>query len=59
MTTLFSTDIGSTAGALEIFGREKGLLIVRPGRSCLLPWFEVDSAHRPLCTARNSPAVPH
>merc|ERR1719443_522530 len=46
---LYSQDVSSTAECTELFGREKGLLVARPGRY-LRPWFAVPEGCYALVT---------
>ena len=46
---LYSLDVGSVGDSSELFGREKGLLVLRPGRF-LRPWFSVPEGCYALVT---------
>jgi hypothetical protein len=49
MLNLYSKDISSVGAASELFGRDKGLLVVRPARF-VRPWFSVPEGCYALVT---------
>mmetsp|Transcript_52651 Transcript_52651/g.87479 ORF Transcript_52651/g.87479 Transcript_52651/m.87479 type:complete len:496 (-) Transcript_52651:277-1764(-) len=47
--SLYSRDVSSVAQSNELFGSEKGLLVIRPGRS-IRPWFTIPEGGYALVT---------